>query len=125
VFAGDYGSGYNAVFSEPHGTGFGDIDGDGIKDFVVGKRAGAHRYTNLDPDPFGPPLIYWYQVVRNPNAPGGAEFVPHLIHNRSGAGSDVFVGDLNKDGAVDVMTTTNRGTFIFWNVGKGGAASDD
>jgi hypothetical protein len=42
-------------------------------------------------------------------------FVPELIHNRSGAGSTIGVSDLNGDGAVDVMTATTRGTFIFWN----------
>ena len=53
-----------------------------------------------------------------PKAPGGAEFVPELIHNRSGAGSDVLAVDLNKDGAMDIVTSTNRGTFIFWGKPK-------
>jgi hypothetical protein len=52
--------------------------------------------------------------VRNPKAPGGAEFRPELIHNRSGVGSTVLAVDLNKDGAMDVVTSTTRGTFIFW-----------
>ena len=43
-----------------------------------------------------------------------AEFRPELIHNRSGVGSEVLAVDLNKDGAMDVVTATNRGTFIFW-----------
>ena len=47
-------------------------------------------------------------------SPGGAEFVPELIHNRSGAGSDVLAVDLNNDGAIDIVTSTGRGTFIFW-----------
>ena len=55
-----------------------------------------------------------YRTVRNPKAPGGAEFVPELIHNQSGAGSDVFAVDLNKDGAMDIVTSTRLGTFIFW-----------
>jgi hypothetical protein len=33
-------------------------------------------------------------------------------------GSTVTAVDLNKDGAVDVITSTNRGTFIFWNTPK-------
>jgi len=42
-----------------------------------------------------------------------------LIHNRSGVGSDVLADDLNKDGAVDIVTATDRGVFIYWNTPKG------
>ena len=103
------------VFSQPHGSNFGDLNGDGITDFVVGKRYWSHRDDYLDPDPYGPAVLYWYKTVRNPKAPGGAEFVPELIHNRSGTGSDVYPVDLNKDGRLDVVTATRFGTFIFWN----------
>ena len=48
-------------------------------------------------------------------APGGAEFVPELIHNRSGVGSHLSVADLNNDGSPEIITSTKRGTFIFWN----------
>ncbi|HWE49232.1 MAG TPA: VCBS repeat-containing protein, partial [Bryobacteraceae bacterium] len=68
------------------------------------------------PDPYGNPVLYWYRTVRNKNAPGGAEFVPELIHNRSGAGSQVLAKDLNGDGMLDIAVSTNRGTFIFWNL---------
>ena len=47
--------------------------------------------------------------MRNPKAEGGAEFVPELIHNRSGVGSHLAAVDLNHDGAVDIITSTNRG----------------
>jgi hypothetical protein len=40
--------------------------------------------------------------------------VPHLIHNRSGAGSDVLAVDLNGDGRMDIVTSTRSGTYIFW-----------
>jgi len=46
--------------------------------------------------------------------PGGAEFVPDLIHNQSGVGSDAFAGDINRDGRMDVLTSTKFGTFVFW-----------
>jgi len=102
------------TFSEPHGSTFGDVDGDGQPDFIVGKRYWAHRDDYLDPDPYGEAVLYWYKAVRNPKSPGGAEFVPELIHNRSGAGSDVLAVDLNKDGKLDIVTATRFGTFIFW-----------
>jgi hypothetical protein len=103
------------AFSQPHGSNVGDVNGDGIPDFIVGKRYWSHRDDYLDPDPYGPAVLYWYKTVRNPKAPGGAEFVPELIHNRSGTGSDVYPIDLNKDGRLDIVTATRFGTFIFWN----------
>ena len=104
----------DVTFTELHGSTFGDVDGDGIPDFIVGKRYWSHEDSYTDPDPYGPPVLYWYRTVRNKNAPGGAEFVPELIHNRSGAGSQVLALDLNGDGVLDIAVATNRGTFIFW-----------
>jgi len=103
----------DVLFTEPHGAAFADIDGDGIKDFIVGKRFMSHFGYN-DPDPYGPAVIYWYRVVRNKQAPGGAEFVPELIHNRSGVGSHVTAMDIDKDGSVDIATSSSLGTYIFW-----------
>ena len=102
------------VFSEPHGAAFADVNGDGIPDFIVGKRYLSHVNTFLDPDAFGQPVLYAYKTVRDPKAPGGARFVPELIDNESGVGSDVLAVDLNHDGAVDIVTATRFGTFIFW-----------
>jgi hypothetical protein len=35
-------------------------------------------------------------------------------------GSHASVVDLNKDGAPEIVTSTKRGTFIFWNQWKKG-----
>jgi hypothetical protein len=107
------------TFSEAHALGSADIDGDGVPDIIVGKRYWSHNDSLHDPDAYGPPVLYWYRTVRNPKAPGGAEFVPELIHNRSGVGSTVVAADLNHDGAMDIVTATDRGTFIFWGTQKG------
>ena len=43
----------NVTFSQLHGSGFADIDGDGIPDFITGKRFWSHLDTWIDPDPHG------------------------------------------------------------------------
>lgn len=104
------------TFTELHGATSGDVDGDGVPDFIVGKRYWSHEDSYTDPDPYGAPVLYWYRTVRNKNAAGGAEFVPELIHNRAGAGSQLLAVDLNNDGAIDIVTSTNRGTYIYWGI---------
>ena len=83
-------------------------------------RTGRTSTATRDPDPNGAPVLYWFRTVRNAKAPGGAEFVPELIHNRSGVGSMIQAADLNKDGAIDILAATDRGGHIFWNTPKGG-----
>jgi hypothetical protein len=110
----------SVAFSELHGTAIADVDDDGILDFVVGKRFWSHLDDYYDPDPYGPAVLYWFKTVRNKKAPGGAELLPRMIHNWSGAGSDVLAKDLKGDGAIDLVTATRSGTYIFW--GKPGAS---
>ena len=106
----------DVTFTEPHGMTFADVDGDGVPDMIVGKRYWSHEESYTDPDPYGPAVLYWYRTVRDKRARRAArEFVPELIHNRSGVGSHLASVDLNGDGAVDIITSTDRGTFIFWN----------
>jgi len=107
----------DAAFSELHGTGSADVDGDGIPDFIAGKRYLSHLDTNIDPDPRGAPVLYWYRTVRNPKAPGGAELIPELIDTHSGVGSDLVAQDLNQDGHVDIIVSTRFGTYIYWGRG--------
>jgi Domain of Unknown Function (DUF1080)/FG-GAP-like repeat len=113
--AGDY-STRNAggvVFSEAHAARFVDMTGDRIPDFIVGKRYWSHLENYSGPDPYGPAVIYIYRTVRNAKAPGGAEFVPELVHNRSGVGSAFEVADMNSDGSPDIAVATAFGTHVF------------
>lgn len=111
----------DVTFSELHALAMADVDGDGVKDIITGKRAWAHLDSYSDPDAQDAAVLYWFKTIRDPKAPGGARFVPELIHNRSGVGSMIQVADLNKDGAIDIMAATNRGGYIFWGTPPRGA----
>jgi hypothetical protein len=111
----------DVMFTEPHSVAFADMNGDGILDMITGKRAMSHLGSYSDPDPWGPEVTYVYYAVRDKSAPGGAKFVPELVHNRSGVGSHIAVGDLNGDGKPDIVTSGVHGTFIFFNQYKGPA----
>jgi hypothetical protein len=113
----------DVTFSELHALTMADVDGDGVKDIITGKRAWAHLDSYSDPDAQGAAVLYWFKTVRDPKASGGARFVPELIHNRSGVGSMIQVADLNKDGAIDIMAGTTRGGYIFWGTAARGGKS--
>lgn len=99
---------YGIVFSQPHAAHLADIDGDGIKDIVTGKRYWAHN--GHDPDERGHRVIYWYQTKRD--GKGGVDFVPHLVDAESGVGTDVQVGDVNADKLPDIVVGNKGGVFI-------------
>ncbi len=109
----------DVTFSQIHsGATLGDINRDGVMDFVTGKRHWSHLDAFTDPDPNGEAVIYWYETVREEGAPGGVRFEPHLIHNKSGVGSEVKVLDIDEDGMLDIVTSGTRGTFVFWGLGS-------
>ncbi len=99
---------YGIVFSQPHAAHLADIDGDGIKDIVTGKRYWAHN--GHDPDERGHRVIYWYQTKRD--GKGGVDFVPHLVDAESGVGVDVQVGDVNGDSLPDIVVGNKAGVYI-------------
>ncbi len=99
---------YGIVFSQPHAAHLADIDGDGVKDIVTGKRYWAHN--GHDPDERGHRVIYWYQTKRD--GKGGVDFVPHLVDAESGVGVDVQVGDVNGDKLPDIVVGNKAGVYI-------------
>jgi hypothetical protein len=62
--------------------------------------------------------MYWFKLVRKPDH--SVEFVPHMINNFTGIGTQIFVLDLNGDGTPDVLTAARKGAFIFFNNHKTG-----
>jgi hypothetical protein len=101
---------HGVKFSQIHAIRLVDIDGDGVMDLVTGKRRWAHG-PSADAEPNAAPVLYWFQLKRD--GKGGAEFIPHLIDNDSGVGTQVTTGDLTKDGKPDVIVANKKGVFVF------------
>ena len=88
-----------------------DIDGDGLKDIVTGKRFWAHGKKGPDPDSNGPAVLYWFKLVRHDK--GEVEFVPNLVDSDSGVGTQVTVGYVSSKEYPDIVVGNKKGVFIF------------
>jgi hypothetical protein len=112
---------YGLRFSQLHAIDLVDIDGDGLKDIVTGKRFWAHGPTG-DPDPGAAPVLYWFQLQRN--ADKSVDFVPHLVDSLSGVGTEVKAQDHNKDGLPDIVVGNKKGVFVFTHVTRAASAAE-
>lgn len=101
---------YGVHFSQIHAVDLVDMDGDGLKDIVTGKRFWAHG-AHGDAEPNEPAVLYWFKLVRN--ADKSVDWVPHLIDNNSGVGTQVTVGNANKDRLPDIVVGNKKGVFVF------------
>jgi hypothetical protein len=111
---GDKGAGFkqhliHKAFSQTHALRLVDIDGDGLKDLVTGKRYWAHR--GKDPGAKEPAVLCWFQL-RRPEK-GKVEFVPHPIDDDSGVGLQFEAADVNGDGRADIVTSNKKGVHLF------------
>jgi hypothetical protein len=96
-------------YSQLHAIRLVDINGDGIKDLVTGKRYFAHQGN--DPGGKDPAMLYWFEL-RRPQK-GKVEFIMHVIDNDSGVGTQFEVIDLNGDGRHDIVTSNKKGVHVF------------
>ena len=100
---------YGVKFSEIHAIALVDMDGDGLKDLVTGKRFWSHGRTG-DPDRNDAAVLDWLKLARRPDKT--VDFIPYLIDSESGVGTQVVAGDINGDGLPDIVVGNKRGTFV-------------
>lgn len=100
---------YGVVFSQLHAIDLVDMDGDGLKDIVTGKRFWAHGPSG-DAEPNAPAVLYWFQLVRGKDH--SVDFIPHLIDDNSGIGTQVVAGNINGDKLPDIVVGNKKGTFV-------------
>jgi hypothetical protein len=100
---------FKELVSETHALHLVDINGDGVKDLVTGKRWWSHGRN--EPGADKPAMLYWFEAKRGKD--GMTRFVPQQIDDASGIGTQFVVADFNGDKLPDVVTSNKRGTFLF------------
>ena len=108
---------HGVKFSELHAIALVDMDGDGLKDIVTGKRFWSHGRTG-DPDRNDDAVLYWFKLVRAKD--GSVDFVPHLIDKESGVGTQVVVMDIDGDALPDIIVGNKKGAFVHLQANKAG-----
>ena len=101
---------YGVTFSELHALDLVDINGDGLNDIVTGNRFWSHgSHGSAGPD--AKAVLYWFELVRQPDKT--VEFVPHLIDDDSGVGTQVVAAPGSDKNRPDIVVGNKKGTFIF------------
>lgn len=94
--------------AQTHALCLADINGDGLPDFITGKRYYAHN--GRDPGEDEPPYLAWYELQQTDKT---AKWVQHVIDEDSGVGTCFETYDMNGDGLLDIIVANKRGVFLF------------
>ena len=96
------------LVSETHAMHYQDVNGDGMKDLITGKRFWSHGKS--EPGSSLPAIIYWFEAKRSSD--GMIKFTPRVIDKDSGIGTQFVVADLNGDKLLDIVSSNKKGTRI-------------
>ena len=107
---------YGVKFSQLHSLELADMDGDGVKDLVTGKRFWAHGPEG-DVEPNAPAVLYWFRTMRHGGS-GNVDFVPYLVDSDSGVGTQVTVGKVDKDPFPEIVVGNKKGVFVMHHTAK-------
>ena len=95
--------------AQTHSSIMADLNGDGKKEYITGKRFLAHH--GRDPGDADASILFWLEFT-----PGKAPYwKEHLIDNDSGSGLNVSVRDMNKDKTLDIVISNKNGVYLFEN----------
>jgi hypothetical protein len=103
---------FKDLVSETHAMHYVDIDGDGLKDLVTGKRFWSHGKG--EPGAEKPAMVYWLKASKAKD--GMISFKPIPIDDDSGIGTQFTVQDINGDGLLDVIVSNKKGVFVIEQV---------
>ncbi len=98
--------------AQTHSSIMADLNGDGRKEYITGKRFLAHH--GRDPGDAEAALLLYFEFTPT-QKPYWKEY---LIDNDSGAGLNIVAQDINKDKKIDIIIANKNGVFLFENKTK-------
>lgn len=96
--------------SQAHALALGDLNQNGIPDFVTGKRYLAHN--GRDPGWDDPVELLWIEAYQ---LTGETKFSIVKLDEGVGVGTQISLSDMNSDGWDDILISNKKGTFLFTN----------
>jgi hypothetical protein len=99
---------FGMLMSETHAAHFVDVDGDGQKDLVTGKRWWSHGRS--EPGHGWSADVVWLKATKN--ADKYTSFFPYRIDDDSGIGTQFAMADINGDGLIDFISSNKKGVRV-------------